>query len=110
MHRIDPVSLQLFLAVVRERSIKRAAEAEHIAQSALSRRMADLEHALGVPLLMRSPMGVQLTEAGERANALGQRLNDDLEAFVREVQLVERRRGGHGAAVRQPIVDRRLPA
>src|SRR5580765_251145 len=71
VHRIDPVSLQLFLAVVREGSIKRAAETEHIAQSALSRRMGDLEHSLGVPLLSRSPMGVQLTEAGERAHALG---------------------------------------
>ncbi|MCK1290881.1 LysR family transcriptional regulator [Bradyrhizobium sp. 30] len=86
MHHIDPVSLQLFLAVVREGSIKRAAESEHIAQSALSRRMADLEHALGVPLLMRSSKGVQLTEAGERAHALGKRLNEDLEAFVREVR------------------------
>lgn len=86
MHRIDPVSLQLFLAVVREGSIKRAAETEHIAQSALSRRMADLEHSLGVPLLSRSPMGVQLTEAGQRAHALGQRLNADIEAFVREVR------------------------
>jgi DNA-binding transcriptional LysR family regulator len=86
MHRIDPLNLQLFLAVVREGSIKRAADAEHIAQSALSRRIADFEHALGVTLLTRSPMGVQLTEAGERAHALGKRLNEDIEAFAREVQ------------------------
>ena len=86
MHRVDPVNLQLFLAVVREGSIKRAAEAEHIAQSALSRRIADFEHALGVTLLTRSPMGVQLTEAGERAYALGRQIYDDLEMFTREVQ------------------------
>jgi DNA-binding transcriptional LysR family regulator len=86
MSRIDPVSLRLFLVVAREGSIKRAAEAEHIAQSALSRRIADFERSLGVALFTRSPMGVVLTEAGERAHVLGQRLYDDIESFVREVQ------------------------
>jgi DNA-binding transcriptional LysR family regulator len=86
MPRIDPVSLQLFLAAAREGSIKRAADTEHIAQSALSRRLADLEHALGVPLLIRSPLGVSLTEAGQRAYSLGNKLNEDMLAFAREVQ------------------------
>ena len=86
MPRIDPLSLQLFLAAAREGSIKRAAEAEHIAQSALSRRIADLEHALGVQLLSRSPLGVTLTEAGHRAYALGDKLNADIQSFAREVQ------------------------
>lgn len=63
MLRIDPVSLELFLVAARLGSIKRAADSEHIAQSALSRRIADLEHALGVRLLIRSPLGVTLTEA-----------------------------------------------
>ncbi|MCG5263253.1 LysR family transcriptional regulator [Cupriavidus gilardii] len=86
MHRIDPVSIQLFLAAAREGSIKRAAEAEHIAQSALSRRIADLERSLGVALLVRSPSGVTLTEAGVRALELGRKLNEDIAAFAREVQ------------------------
>lgn len=62
--RLDPFSLQLFIAVAREGSLSRAAAKEHIATSALSRRMADLEHALGAALLVRSPHGVELTEAG----------------------------------------------
>ncbi|TWG84978.1 DNA-binding transcriptional LysR family regulator [Cupriavidus gilardii J11] len=86
MPRIDPLSIQLFLAAAREGSIKRAAEAEHIAQSALSRRIADLERSLGVPLFIRSPSGVALTDAGARALELGRKLNDDLAAFAREVQ------------------------
>ncbi|CAN7724087.1 LysR family transcriptional regulator [Variovorax sp. LjRoot84] len=86
MRRVDPLSLQLFLAAAREGSIKRAADAEHIAQSALSRRIADLEHALGVQLLSRSPLGVTLTEAGQRAYALGEKLDADFQSFAREVQ------------------------
>lgn len=86
MHRIDPISIQLFLAAAREGSIKRAAETEHIAQSALSRRIADLERSLGVSLLVRSPSGVVLTDAGARALELGRKLNEDIASFAREVQ------------------------
>lgn len=86
MRRIDPVNIQLFLSVAREGSIKRAAEIEHIAQSALSRRMADLERSLGVVLFIRSPSGVALTDAGARALELGRKLNEDIAAFTREVQ------------------------
>ncbi len=86
MHRIDPVSIQLFLSVAREGSIKRAAELEHIAQSALSRRIAELERSLGVILFVRSTTGVELTNAGERALELGRKLNADIVAFAREVQ------------------------
>ncbi|MBY4947766.1 LysR family transcriptional regulator [Cupriavidus respiraculi] len=86
MHRIDPVNIQLFLAAAREGSIKRAAQTEHIAQSALSRRIADLERSLGVVLFVRSPSGVVLTDAGARALELGRKLNEDIAAFAREVQ------------------------
>lgn len=86
MPRIDPISIQLFLAAAREGSIKRAAEVEHIAQSALSRRIAELERSLGVALFIRSPSGVELTDAGARALELGRKLNDDIAAFAREVQ------------------------
>lgn len=65
--RIDPYSMELFLATAREGSIARAAKREHIAPSALSRRIADLELAIGLPLLVRSPSGVELTEAGRHA-------------------------------------------
>jgi DNA-binding transcriptional LysR family regulator len=43
--RIDPYSLELFISVVEEGSIARAASRSHIAPSALSRRIADLETA-----------------------------------------------------------------
>ncbi|WP_331251580.1 LysR family transcriptional regulator [Cupriavidus necator] len=59
---------------------------EHIAQSALSRRIAELERNLGVRLFIRSTTGVALTAAGERALELGRKLNADIVAFTREVQ------------------------
>ncbi|HZP88084.1 MAG TPA: LysR family transcriptional regulator [Burkholderiales bacterium] len=83
---IDPYSLRLFLAAAREGSIARAAATEHIAASALSRRIADLERAFGVPLFVRSPHGIALTEAGKVAMARGTKLEDDLNLLVREVQ------------------------
>lgn len=62
--RLDVYSLRLFISTVREGSIARAAQKEHIAASALSRRLAGLEYALGVPLRVRSARGIALTEAG----------------------------------------------
>jgi len=84
--RIDPYSLRLFLAAAKEGSIARAADKEHIAASALSRRIAELERAFGVALLVRSPRGIALTEAGEIAFRRAARIDDDLQALVREVQ------------------------
>jgi DNA-binding transcriptional LysR family regulator len=62
---LDPVSLQLFIAVCEERSIARAAEREALVASALSKRMAALEAEVGVPLLVRRRQGVEPTPAGE---------------------------------------------
>jgi DNA-binding transcriptional LysR family regulator len=84
--RVDPYSVRLFVCAARAGSIVRAAEQEHIAPSALSRRLADLEHAFGTPLLIRSPRGVALTDAGRLVLARGEKIDEDLQALVREVQ------------------------
>ncbi len=63
--RIDLTSLQLFVAVCELGSIGRAAQRELIAASALSKRLSDLETALGTALLYRHSRGVDLTPAGE---------------------------------------------
>lgn len=85
--RIDPYSLRLFVSAARAGSIARAAEQEHIAPSALGRRLADLEHAFGIALLVRSPRGVSLTEAGRLVFERGVRIDDDLQALAREVAM-----------------------
>lgn len=63
--QIDLTSLQLFVAVCELGSIGRAAEREFIAASAVSKRLSDLESALGTTLLHRHARGVRLTPAGE---------------------------------------------
>ena len=89
--RIDLYTLRLFVSAAREGSIARAAEIEHIAPSALSRRIAELEHVLGLPLLIRSPRGIELTEAGQTVFAGAARIDKDLDQLARDVQ----EQGGH---------------
>jgi DNA-binding transcriptional LysR family regulator len=83
--RLDVYSIRLFIAAAEEGSIARAAEREHIAASALSRRIADMEHALGVPLLIRSARGIELTDAGRHVFDRGLRMERELHSLVQEV-------------------------
>ncbi|MEZ5608218.1 MAG: LysR family transcriptional regulator [Burkholderiaceae bacterium] len=63
--RLDLTSLQLFVAVAEVGSIAQAAQREGIAASAVSKRVAELESALGTGLLYRQARGVTLTPAGQ---------------------------------------------
>jgi LysR family hca operon transcriptional activator len=57
--------LRYFVAVAEAGSLTVAAERKlHTAQPSLSRQIRDLEHEVGVPLLRRTPRGVELTDAG----------------------------------------------
>ena len=62
--RLDLFTLQLFVAVVEEQSIARAAEKKHIAVSAVSRRISELEAMLQVDLLHRHQKGIEPNPAG----------------------------------------------
>ena len=62
--RIDILTLQLFVAIVEEQSIAKAAEKKHIAVSAVSRRISDMEEMLKVDLLYRHSKGIEPTSAG----------------------------------------------
>jgi DNA-binding transcriptional LysR family regulator len=76
--RIDIVTLKLFIAVIEESSIAKAAEREHLAPSAVSKRLADLELAMRAPLLERHRRGVTLTSAGEALLRHSRRILRDL--------------------------------
>ncbi|ONN71058.1 LysR family transcriptional regulator [Pseudomonas oryzihabitans] len=65
MWHIDPTSLRLFIAVCEEGTIAKASAREFIAPSAVSKRIADIESDLGIPMLLRSKRGVTPTPAGE---------------------------------------------
>ncbi|AMP37963.1 MULTISPECIES: LysR family transcriptional regulator [Ralstonia solanacearum species complex] len=63
--RFDLVTLGLFVAVARLGSISAGARQSHLAVAAASKRISDLEAAVGAPLLYRHAAGVELTEAGQ---------------------------------------------
>jgi DNA-binding transcriptional LysR family regulator len=63
--RFDLTTLKLFVSVIDQGSIARAAEGEHIVPSAASKRISELESQLGVALLVRQHAGVIGTAAGE---------------------------------------------
>ncbi|MGE8476371.1 MAG: helix-turn-helix domain-containing protein, partial [Paraburkholderia hospita] len=64
MRDIDLKTLRLVVAVCEHKNMARAAHDEHIEPSAVSKRIAQLESDLGVPLFTRSRRGVQPTPAG----------------------------------------------
>lgn len=61
---LDPVSLRLFVSVVETGTIASAGEREHMAASAVSKRISELESLLHTQLLARTNKGVVPTEAG----------------------------------------------
>lgn len=77
--------LQSFLAVAEERSFRRAAERLAITQPPLSRRIAELEAALGLRLFDRNTHGVRLTPAGEVALRRFSSLMEEFDAAVAHV-------------------------
>jgi DNA-binding transcriptional LysR family regulator len=79
MRRIDFVTLKLFVAIADERSLTKAAEREHLALAAVSKRVSDLESQLGIALLYRQPKGVELTPAGHALLHHARNVMDNLE-------------------------------
>lgn len=61
---IDLQSLRIFLLVVEQRSLTKAAESVQLTLSAISKRMAELESVTGCVLLTRQARGVEPTAAG----------------------------------------------
>ena len=88
---LDLVTLRVFAAAAEERSLAKAAEREHLAPSAVSRRIAELEGRAGVQLLRRHDRGVEPTTAGE---ALLSRLADLFALLERVVADLDAHAGG----------------
>ena len=82
--------LRFFVRVVDIGSITRASQALHIAQPALSKHLADLEHALNATLLVRGPQGIQPTEQGQALYKVAQRILRDVDSIAAEVAAMGR--------------------
>jgi DNA-binding transcriptional LysR family regulator len=63
--RYDLTTLEIFVAVAEEANLTRAASRVHLAVSAVSKRITELEELAGASLLERLPRGVALTPAGQ---------------------------------------------
>ena len=77
--------LRTFLTVVRERTVTDAAIALGLAPSSVSQQIRVLEASLGVPLFVRRPSGMELTDAGTRMLAWAPRLLEEAERARRDV-------------------------
>ncbi|MBI4692757.1 MAG: LysR family transcriptional regulator [Gammaproteobacteria bacterium] len=64
LRRVDLFTLKLFLAAIEEGQIGRAAFREHLAASAATKRIQDLEDLIGLKLFDRSARGVVPSPAG----------------------------------------------
>jgi DNA-binding transcriptional LysR family regulator len=85
LHRLDLVSLSLFGLVVRTGSISKGAELAHLAVGAASKRISDLEVAVGAALFERHSRGVTLTVAGEALQRHAQRILSDVDHLAAEL-------------------------
>ena len=87
---IEFKQLRFFVRVVDIGSITRASQALHIAQPALSKHLADLEHALNATLLIRGSQGIQPTEQGQALYVAAKRILRDVDAIASEVSAMGR--------------------
>lgn len=86
----DINAMVLFAAVVERRSFTDAAKALHVPKSRVSRRISELEAAVGLRLLQRTTRRVVLTEAGAAFFEHCQRLVEE----VQEAELTAARLSG----------------
>jgi DNA-binding transcriptional LysR family regulator len=75
---------RVFLAVQRERTLRRAAKVVNLDQATVGRRLAALEHALGATLFLRTSDGYVLTPAGENALKSAEKMEQSANELVRQ--------------------------
>ena len=87
--------LETFYEVARRGGFSQAASAMRTAQSAMSRRVARLEHQLGVKLFERHGRGVRLTADGQALMARAEALISELGAIGNDIRGPFRRAHRH---------------
>lgn len=82
---LKPRDLHVFMTVVEESSMAKAAERLAISRPVISRTIANLEHMLGVTLLDRTARGIVPTLFGEALLKRGTAVFDELRQSVEEI-------------------------
>jgi len=98
--------LRYFLALKQHRHFGRAAAASAISQPALSVQIRDLEEAIGLPLVERTPRDVRLTSFGE---TFAQRADDIVSAVDELSNLSRAAQGGLFGRLRLGIIPTIAP-
>jgi DNA-binding transcriptional LysR family regulator len=84
--RLDTLGVQAFIAVADQQSFQKAGDVLHITQTALTRRLQNLEALLGVKLVERTTRSVALTHLGRDFLPHARRLLEDLTAALVEIR------------------------
>lgn len=88
---MQELNLRYFQSVAKTGSLSAAAEELHVAVSAVSRQITNLEQRLGLKLFDRQPRGMQLTEAGRLLQAYALRNQLEVESVIAQMQDVTTR-------------------
>jgi DNA-binding transcriptional LysR family regulator len=86
--RVRLRDLHVLFAVVQHGGMARAGAHLGMSQSAVSQSVAALEHALQVPLLDRTPRGVEPTPYGAALMRRGQAAFDELRSGVKDIEFL----------------------
>ncbi len=86
--RLKLHDVRVLMSVVQAGSMHKAAERLATSQPAVSRAIGDLEHALGVRLLDRSPTGVEPTQYGRAIIKRGLAVFDELRQGVKDIEFL----------------------
>ena len=86
LNRLRFRDMRILVAIAEAGSMAKAAERLSISQPAISRTITDLERALGVPLLERSPEGTRPTQYGEALIKRGVIVRDELGQGLNEIR------------------------
>jgi DNA-binding transcriptional LysR family regulator len=86
--RLKLRDLHILLAVVQAGSMAKAGMRLAVSQPAISKAIAEMEHALGVPLLDRSPQGVEPTSYGRAIIRRGAAVFDELRQGIKEIEFL----------------------
>ena len=104
VYRIHHGQLSGFVEIARQRRLGRAANELFITQPALTARIQRLEAELGVPLFLRTPAGMRLTDPGQAFLPYARRALDAIDEGRRVVAELAAGTAGHLAIGAAPAV------
>jgi len=108
MMNVSLQQLRVFQAVAAERNFSRAGDRVGLTQPAVSRAMTELESQLGLRLFDRTTREVAPTDAGRLLAAHLERLLDELDTALLDVQDLGRQRRGRVRVASSPTLSASL--